>query len=198
MTFCPPFFDPKWSVPLKEMEQSMDTGRYEKGDIDNYDNPIVQAGTFFHETCHMSQLVTSPQAKDIVYGPKLVYDLARTRNTDAAVYNADSWWVTALAIWAQVKYKLKTPPLPREYLKRGKKSMKLSKRSGSQKHKGGGGGGGGGGSIVHTGAKNIVPHGAKPVAKGEPFSVNPKFWEVYKPKGDSLPQTQRGAAPQKH
>ncbi|KAN0080642.1 hypothetical protein V8E54_003846 [Elaphomyces granulatus] len=52
---------------------------------------------------------------DTAYGPEPVYELARQKNTDAAIYNADSWTMTALAIFAQMEFNLSSPPIPLKY-----------------------------------------------------------------------------------
>lgn len=112
ITFCPAFYDPRWHLSLDEVIQDIKDNRRDANVMENWDR--VQAATFFHETMHMSQLVTSPKAGDKVYGPKNTYDLARNRNTDAAVYNAESWMFTAQAIFAQQELGLDYPPYPRD------------------------------------------------------------------------------------
>ncbi len=61
-------------------------------------------------------MVTAPAAVDKAYGPLDVYNLAKNKNIDSSIFNADSWCITALAIWAQQTFNLASPPQPAEIL----------------------------------------------------------------------------------
>ena len=107
ITFCPQFYNSSWEIPFQEMESDLKRSNPNAEYMETYHGPPgTQAYTFFHETMHMSQLVISPKANDYVYGPLNVYNLAKNRNTDAAVYSADSWSMAALAIRAEKTFDL--------------------------------------------------------------------------------------------
>ena len=112
---------------------------------------------------HLSQLVTSPQAVDYAYGPEAVYDLARSSNTDRAVYNADSWTLAASAILAQQEFSLADPPLPYKYTPEGASAAND-------------------GILLETfqveSDGNFVPEGAGDRAPNTPFYVDESLWEV--------------------
>jgi hypothetical protein len=140
--------------------------RDENGDpmiMENWEKS--QGATFFHETMHMSQLVTSPKAKDSAYGPKLVYELARNRNTDAAVYNADSWTMAAQAILAQRSLNLQSPPFPLEHPLEGLAGGYMVPQPDKYPQ-----------SVLEE-VSGFVPEGAE--GTSPPFFVNPDIWEVY-------------------
>jgi len=110
---------------------------------------------------HMSQIVTSPKAMDTAYGPEPVYELARQKNTDAAVYNADSWTMTALAIFAQMEFNLSSPPIPLKYHPGSNSSLLPPKH------------------LMYVDAGGVTPCGV-PAGK-RPYLVNNTLWEVYTP-----------------
>ncbi len=133
--------------------------------------PGTQAYTFFHETMHMSQLVTSLPAHDYVYGPLNVYNLAKDRNTDAAVYNSDSWSMTALAIWAEKTFNLGHPPQPSDIVH---PPSPAASQPGDRiiYH-----------DVEYVDAGAVVPQGASPVPKGTPYHVDENLWENQNPDG---------------
>ena len=175
ITFCPQFYNSSWSIPWRDQKKNLEDNNPDPMEMETYDGPpATQGGTFFHETMHMSQLVTSPQAVDKAYGPKDCYDLARNSNTDSAVYNADSWTMVAEAIWAQQKFSLKDPPKPAEYLTPASKA-----RAGSSDSD----------DIIYINAGGVIPQGAKPIKKGESFFVDTNLWEIQDPAGGPPPAT---------
>ncbi|KAI9694470.1 MAG: Suppressor of the cold-sensitive snRNP biogenesis mutant brr1-1 [Bathelium mastoideum] len=133
--------------------------------------PVSQPFIFFHESFHMSQLVTSPKADDYVYGAKDDYDLARTRDTDATVYNADSWSITGLAIWAQQEYNLPNPPIPQKYHPKNPDNGFQSLNDTSSPVL----------DVIYVDTQNVVPQGAWPVPQGSPYFVDTNLWEIYTP-----------------
>jgi hypothetical protein len=165
ITFCPAFYNPKWNNPLDKIIRAIKERNLDPKVMENWYG--AQGATFFHETIHMSQLVSSPQAGDSAYGPKLAYELARNRNTDAAVYNADSWTMTAQAIFAQQEMNLDSPPYPIDYPPQGVtpgNAVDIANQRYLQ-------------SVVEN-VTDFVPEGAGDNPT-KPYNVNPDFWEVY-------------------
>ncbi|KAI9724278.1 MAG: hypothetical protein M1828_003702 [Chrysothrix sp. TS-e1954] len=178
ITFCPAWYNKKWALSLDEKVQQIQSSKGKPAGNVNIMETIVgpppfQADTWFHETMHMSQLVTSPKAVDKAYGAEDCYDLAHGRNTDAAIYNADSWTITAMAIWAQIKYSLTGPPTPEKYYKGS--SASLLPNTTEVKH-----------DVVYMLSEKIVPEGA--VASQSPFHVDTSLWDIYTP-GVGLPKS---------
>ncbi|KAF2036387.1 hypothetical protein EK21DRAFT_84076 [Setomelanomma holmii] len=133
-------------------------------------NPASQSATFFHETMHMSQLVTSPRAGDKARGGQAVYELARSGNTDYAVYNADSWQVTATAIIAQKAFNLEHPPYPVYYPPPGV-TIDASNVPKEEEPE----------TVVAELGPGLFPQGAGPREKHKPFHVDLDIWEIYNP-----------------
>ena len=168
ITFCSPFFDKKWRLPLSDLINIVNTNKWDKTAIELYTTPGTQAATIFHETFHFSQLVTSPQAVDFARGPKGVWDLARNRNTAAAVLNADSWSITGQAIWAQKEWGLAYPPYPIDYHPRSASngSVPLYNASSSV------------GDIIYVITDPFCPLGVSINSEGR-YVADPEFWEIY-------------------
>lgn len=163
ITICPAFYNPRWAVPFNTIIDRIRNGGDDPSIMESWEDS--QAATIFHETMHMSQLVTSPEADDNAYGAEEVYDLARTHNTDGAVYNADSWTMAANAILAQQMFKLQDPPHPKNRAPKGATTGKT--RDGPRLR------------TVVLKDTGIVPEGAGPREQGKPFNVDLSLWEVY-------------------
>ena len=132
---------------------------------------LTRPATFFHEMFHMTRLVTFGKTWDYAYDAEDVYDLARYKNTDSAVYNADSWVITALAIWAQRRWNLPAPPVPARYSAHNTSNGLTSLYNFSRPMV----------DVVYVDAKNVVPQGASPVVNGTPFFVDTNLWDIYTP-----------------
>ena len=139
------------------------------------DKPSSRSATFFHETMHMSQLVTSPRAGDKARGAEGVWELARSQNTDGAVYNADSWQVVSTAIIAQKAFNLNSPPYPVMHPPAGV-TVDVSGIAQALEPE----------TVVAEVDPGFVPQGAGPREKDKPFHVDPGKWDIYKktPVGD--------------
>ncbi|KAL9074151.1 MAG: hypothetical protein Q9157_004499 [Trypethelium eluteriae] len=172
ITFCPPFFDPKWAIPLIDLVDKIEKHAVDKTIMELYTAPPgSRAYVFFHEAFHMSQIVTSPGALDYAYSPEGVYNLSRDYNTDRAVYNADSWAMTGLAIWAQQLFELDVPPYPDRYHENSASyDSSLSTANNSQPL-----------DILYVETEGVIPEGASPVPKGSPYFVDPNLWDIYAP-----------------
>jgi hypothetical protein len=171
ITICPAFYNPSYLVPLDDLIESMKEEFVDLNVMKNWDTgPGSQAAIFFHETMHLSQIVTSPQATDKTYGAKNVYELARNRNTDAAVYNGDLWTMAATAIFAQQTFKLDNPPYPAAYPPPGAAVGQVKKGSTLPLN------------IQIVNATGFVPEGAGTPEQDQPFKVDTNLWEIYQPK----------------
>ena len=173
ITFCPQFYNSSWTIPFQTMKKDLQNSNPTSGAMESYEGPPgTQGYTFFHETMHMSQLVTSPQAVDKAYGAKDVYDLARNSNTDAAVYNADSWSMVALAIWAQKIFNLADPPKPEEYLTPAQTEPANENEMFD---------------TIYIDSAGVVPQGASAVPAGQDYFVDTTLWEIQDPAGGPPP-----------
>ncbi len=165
ITFCPQSYNSSWSIPFQEMESNLKRSNPDPEYMETYHGfPRTQAYAFFHETFHMSQLVTSPVAHDYAYGPLDVYNLAKERNTDAAVYNADLWAMTALAIRAVQTFNLGHPAQPSDIIH--PPSPAASQPGNRIIYR----------DVEYIDAGAVVPQGASAVPKGTP-------WEIQSPAG---------------
>ena len=197
ITFCPAFYDNNIRVPLSKIMDRMNrnprmrrvmefyNGWYsEKGNI-----PGSQAATVFHETMHFTKLVTSPFTRDFAYGPLDIYNLARERNTDLAVYNPDSWKLTAMAIWAQQKWNLFNPPKPGAFTQNDATNAtdlaSVLNTSSSNPTV----------DVVYVSAQQIVPEGASPVGKNTPYFVDTNLWEICTPTSAPLAKSTPNKVP---
>lgn len=168
ITFCPTFFNSNYGLSLDDKVKFIEDRNYNTEIMETVVGiPAIQAGIFFHEAMHMSQIVTSPVAVDYGYGAKYVYDLAKSKNTDAAVYNADSWTMTAQAIWAQIKYNLQSPPVPSDYYTGADAKTFGSGPSLTD--------------VIYVDSAEVVPQGASAVPKGQAYKIDPSIWQVYTP-----------------
>lgn len=71
ITFCPSFSDPVYRLPLDFVIRRIREEHAGPMWMDWWQNrPASQSATFFHETMHMSQPVTSPQVVDKTYGAR--------------------------------------------------------------------------------------------------------------------------------
>ena len=155
------------------MKKNLQDANPNPNTMESYSGPPgTQAYTFFHETMHMSQLVTSPQAVDKAYGAKDCYDLAKNGNTDSAIYNADSWSLVALAIWAQKTFNLADPPKPGEYLTPAQTEPTDENVVED---------------VIYIDAAGVVPQGASPVPAGQDYFVDTNLWEIQDPAGGPPP-----------
>lgn len=185
ITFCPQFYKTGWTIPLKKLRKDLEDDNPDPSVMESYAGPPVsQAEIFFHETMHMSQLVTSPQANDYAYGAEKVYNLARNRNTDAAVYNADSWTMTAIAIWAQQTFDLANPPKPAAKQDAG--PITLSSNVSSEE--------GLGYDVLYVDSQAVTPQGAKPVPSGQSYFVDETLWEIQDAAGGTPPTPSTASA----
>ena len=162
------------------MKSNLQKNNSHQNIMESYDGPLLtQGATFFHETMHMSQLVTSPQTLDKAYGPKDCYDLAKNRNTDVAVYNADSWTFVALAIWAEKTFNLTNPPQPREYAAPAQTEPTDESEIDD---------------VIYIDSAAVVPQGASPVPAGQDYFVDTTLWEIQDPAGGPPPSQPSASA----
>ena len=168
ITFCPQFFDNLWEASLSEKIALIKRNGQNPQIMETVNSsPGIQAAVFLHESFHMSQIVTSPGAVDYAYGAENVYKLADSRNTDAAVYNADSWKMTAEAIWAQDYFNLNGPPVPRAHYSGSTVEASLNDTLAID--------------VMYVNLGPVVPQGASPVPAEQAYYVDPSIWQVYTP-----------------
>lgn len=180
LTFCPQFYNSSWETPLQQLESDLKVSNPYPNVLESYEeNPGNQAATLFHEQMHMGQLVTAPRAVDIAYGALNAYNLAKNKNTDTAIYNADSWTMTAVAIWAQQTFNLASPPEPAAIiyppnpLPTGAQNEEPTDEDIYN-------------DVIYLDAGAVVPQGASAVPPGTPYYVDPSLWEIQNPAGGSV------------
>lgn len=173
ITMCPSFYDSRYIIPLDDLIETFKKEFIDPNVMENWDlGPGSSAALLYHETMHLSQLVTSPQAEDKAYGAKGVYELARQSNTDYAVYNADSWKMAATAIFAQQTFNLASPPHPLAYPPADATTGKVKEGNADSLR-----------SEVFN-VTDFTPEGAGVREQGQPFKVDTNLWEIYQPKSD--------------
>lgn len=114
LVFCPTFF----SDELTSLAHLVQIGQDRPDLADIMDTWLAaRARVIFHETYHWAKTVAEPPLKrrPEVYDPKDVYELARVENTKGAETNAESWTQAAMAMFVQQRFKLRFPPVPKEY-----------------------------------------------------------------------------------
>ena len=177
ITFCPQFYNSTWEIPFQQKVSDLkESNPYPNVMESYYGPPGTQADIFFHETMHMSQLVTAPQATDKVYGPLNVYNLAKNNNIESSLYNADSWTVTALSIWAQQTFNLASPPLPAAIIS-PPPPLPANEPSDEDVYP----------NVIYVDAAAVVPQGASAVPAGSSYFVDPTLWEIQNPAGGPAP-----------
>ena len=177
ITFCPQFYSSSYEIPFQQKISELKEANPNSNEMESYYGPPgTQAAIFFHETMHMSQLVTAPQAVDKVYGPLGAYNLAKNKNIETSLYNADSWTITALAIWAQQTFSLTSPPQPAEILNPSPPPP-ANEPSDEDVYP----------DVIYVDAAAVVPQGASAVPGGSPYFVDTTLWEIQNPAGGPPP-----------
>ena len=177
ITFCPQYYNSSWTIPFQQMVSNLKNANPYPNMMETYYGPPgTQAAVFFHETMHMGQLVTAPKAWDSGYGPLNVYNLAKNKNIESTLYNADSWTITALAIWAQQTFNLASPPQPVEILN-PPTPLPANEPSDEDIYQ----------DVIYVDAAAVIPQGASAVPIGSSYFVDPTLWEIQNPAGGPAP-----------
>ncbi|KAL9089636.1 MAG: hypothetical protein Q9165_005668 [Trypethelium subeluteriae] len=171
ITFCPQYFQNSYALEMDDFINKINHSGYDMTVMEKFSSiPWSRAEIFFHETMHMSKIVTSPKARDYAYRAQDVYTLAKKNNTQLAMANADSWSITALAIWAQKTFNLASPPSP--YSAHTPLPSAFQPTYDDSRPY----------DILYVDAGDVVPQGASPVPQGSPYFVDTNLWDIIPPK----------------